>query len=165
MPRVSRRRRGTAIVETERGILVTASSNKVFLLPGGGANKNETRIQATMRELLEETGLKPYEVKYLFHHMGQIHKSHGRGYFRDHHTVCLVKAIGTPQPHHEIRYIEYYKPGSDIHISKVSKEIIERYYAYKRKNKVKRMLQVSSTGFGVGLSSAAWSMEIVLLLR
>lgn len=138
--RIKKRRRGTAIVETEKGILVTAGRNKVFLLPGGGAEKNETRMLAAKRELTEETGLRPYDVKYLFHHTGRLHKSHGYGYFRDYHTVCLVKGTGTPRPHHEIKYVEYYRPGSGIRISGVTREIIERYYAYKRKGKVKRSL-------------------------
>ncbi|MEW6034591.1 MAG: NUDIX domain-containing protein [Chloroflexota bacterium] len=141
VPRVSRRRRGTAIVETDRGLLVTAGRSGVFLLPGGGANKHETRMQAAMRELREETGLQPYYAKYLFHHIGRVHKSHGHGYFRDHHTVCLVKARGAPRPRHEIKYIEYYKPGSSIHISGVTGEIIERYYAYKKRGKTKRELE------------------------
>jgi len=128
MTRIKKRRRGTAIVETEKGILVTAGRSKVFLLPGGGANRDESRIEAAMRELREETGLKPYYAKYLFRHMGRVHKSHGHGYFQDHHTVCLVKAKGEPSPRHEIKYVAYYKPGSDIHISGVTREIIERYY-------------------------------------
>lgn len=140
MPRVSRRRRGTAIVETEEGILVTAGRSRVFLLPGGGANKHETRSQAAMRELREETGLQPYYTKYLFHHTGRVHKSHGHGYFRDHHTVCLVKARGTPSPHREVKYVEYYRPGSGIRISGVTKEIIERYYAYKKRGRAKQEL-------------------------
>ena len=136
--RIQKRRRGTAIFETEKGILVTAGRSKIFLLPGGGANKHETRIKAAMRELKEETGLRSYHVKYLFHHRGRVHKSHGYGYFRDHHTVCLVKARGTPHPHHEIQYIEYYRPGSDVRISGVTKEIIDRYYAYRKQGRAER---------------------------
>lgn len=138
MASVRKRRRGTAIVETEDGILVTAGRNKVFLLPGGGANKGETRTKAAMRELREETGLKSYYAKFLFRHVGKVHKSHGHGYFQDHHTVCLVKAHGTLKPQHEIRYIAFYKPGSGIHISGVTKEIIDRYYAYKKYSKAKQ---------------------------
>jgi 8-oxo-dGTP diphosphatase len=138
--RIKRRRRGTAIVETAEGILVTAGRSKVFLLPGGGANRGESRIQAAMRELREETGLKPYHAKYLFHHKGRVHKSHGHGYFRDYHTVCLVKARGTPSPHHEIKYIGYYRPGSRIRVSGVTREIIERYYACKKRGAAKRDL-------------------------
>jgi 8-oxo-dGTP diphosphatase len=138
MSEVKKRRRGTAIVETEQGILVTAGSSKVFLLPGGGANRGESRIEAAMRELREETGLVPYYTKYLFRHIGKVHKSHEHGYFQDHHTVCLVKAKGVPVPHHEIKYVAYYKSGSGVKISGVTKEIIEKYYNYKKRSKVKQ---------------------------
>jgi len=138
MSEVKKRRRGTAIVETEEGIIVTAGRGKVFILPGGGANRGETRTKAAMRELREETGLKPYHAKYLFRHIGKVHKSHGHGYFQDHHTVCLVKATGVPRPHHETKYVAYYKPGSNIHISGVTREIIEKYYSYKKHSKAKQ---------------------------
>ena len=43
MSGVRYRRRGTAIVETERGILLTAGQpGKPFILPGGGAKRGET---------------------------------------------------------------------------------------------------------------------------
>jgi len=138
MPGVRKRRRGTAIVETEEGILVTAGRGKVFILPGGGANRGETRTKAAMRELREETGLKPYYAKYLFSHIGKVNKSHGHGYFQDHHTVCLIKATGMPRPHHEIKYVAYYKPGSGVRISGVTREIIEKYYSYKKRSKAKQ---------------------------
>lgn len=108
------------------------------MLPGGGADKGETRIKAAMRELREETGLKPYYAKYLFRHVGKVHKSHGHGYFQDHHTVCLVKATGIPRPHHEVKYVAYYKPGSTVRISGVTREIIEKYYGYKKRSKIKQ---------------------------
>jgi len=138
MARVEKRRRGTALVETEQGILVTAGRGGVFLLPGGGANRGESRTKAAMRELREETGLKPYYVKYLFRHVGKVHKSHGHGYFQDHHTVCLVKAHGTPRPRHEVKHVAFYKPGSGVCISGVTREIIEKYYSYKKRSKAKQ---------------------------
>jgi len=42
------RRRGTAIVETPNGILVVAGRSKKFMLPGGGAEKRESRKRAAM---------------------------------------------------------------------------------------------------------------------
>jgi 8-oxo-dGTP diphosphatase len=134
---IKKRRRGTAIVDTEKGILVTAGRGKVFILPGGGAGKHETRTEAAIRELRDETGLKAYYVKYLFRHLGRVHKSHGHGYFQDHHTVCLVKARGKARPRHEVKYIAYYKPGSGVRISGVTREIIEKYYAHKQRRKRK----------------------------
>lgn len=138
MARVYKRRRGTAIVETEKGILVTAGKSRIFLLPGGGANRGESRIEAAVRELREETGLKSYNAKVLFRHKGYPHKSHKHGYFVDYHTVCLIRAHGTPKPHQEIAHVAYYKPGSDIRISRTTKEIIERYYCFKKSSRLKQ---------------------------
>jgi len=138
MPEIKKRRRGTAIVEKEEGILVTAGRDKVFLLPGGKANRGESRIEAAMRELREETGLKPYYAKYLFRHRGRVSKSHGHGYFQDHHTVCLIKAHDTPSPRHEIKHVAFYKPGAGVCISGITNEIIEKYYNYKKRSKAKR---------------------------
>jgi 8-oxo-dGTP diphosphatase len=138
MSKIKKRRRGTAIVDTEGEILVTAGRSKVFLLPGGEANRGESRIEAALRELREETGLRPYYWKYLFRHVGKVHKSHEHGYFQDHHTVCLVKAHGTPSPRHEIQHVDFYKPGARVHISGVTREIIEKYYSYKKHKKAKQ---------------------------
>jgi len=130
---ISTRRRGTAIVDTKQGILVTAGRHKVFLLPGGGAKQNESRTSAAIRELKEETGLKSLHAKFLFRYVGGISKSHGHGYFRDHHTVCLINVTGTARPSHEIKYIDYYYPGKKIHLSRTTKKIIDKYYSWKRR--------------------------------
>ena len=127
------RRRGTAIVDTEKGILVTAGRSKIFILPGGGANKNESRKGAAIRELREETGLKSYWVKYLFSHHGSRHKSHDGGHFKDHNKVFLIKARGRAKPRHEVKYIDYYKPGGDVRISYNTRLMIERYFELKYK--------------------------------
>ncbi|NJL43716.1 MAG: NUDIX domain-containing protein [Nitrosarchaeum sp.] len=131
---IRKRRRGTAIVETSKGILVTSGRSKIFILPGGGANKGETRTVAAIRELKEETGLTANYVKVLFRYAGRVHKSHSGGFFQDHHTVCLIKADGIPKPKHEIKHIAYYHPDSDIKISKTTQEIIDKFQEYKKEN-------------------------------
>jgi len=60
--RLSKRRRGTAIVDTSRGILVVSHGNRTFYLPGGGAEKGESQKNAAIRELKEETGLVPLHL-------------------------------------------------------------------------------------------------------
>ena len=52
------RRKGVAIVDTDKGILLVAGRSKKFMLPGDGAKGWESRKKATIRELYEETGLK-----------------------------------------------------------------------------------------------------------
>lgn len=125
------RRRGTAIVETPNGILVVADKSGLYLLPGGAARKGESRKNAAIRELKEETGLIATNVKFLFRHMGHLHKSHSCGHFRDHHTVVIVQANGIPLPRNEIKYVNYYLPNSEVRISRTTKEIIDRFYNIK----------------------------------
>ncbi|MFA7562470.1 MAG: NUDIX hydrolase [Methanoculleus sp.] len=115
------RRRGTAIVDTSKGILVVRQGNAPFLLPGGGAKYKESMIEAAIRELREETGMTAYNVKYLF----TFHKS----------KIFLIRANGVPKPRHEISQINYYSPGSSLPISYYTKKIIERYWNQKNMNR------------------------------
>jgi 8-oxo-dGTP diphosphatase len=128
---IRKRRRGTAIVETPEGILVVSGRGKFYILPGGGANKGESRTEAAVRELKEETGLIATDVRFLFRHIGCVHKSYSGGYFEDHHTVCLIHASGIARPQNEIKYVGYYSPNSEIKISRTTKEIIDRFYEFK----------------------------------
>ena len=117
------RHRGSAIIETEKGILVTAGRHKVFLLPGGTANSGESRRKATKRELKEETNLRSYSLKYLFTWVEPPSVSH-----KAIHKVFLVKANGTPKPNYrDVYYIDYWKPNSDIKLSWQTKGIIDKY--------------------------------------
>jgi 8-oxo-dGTP diphosphatase len=133
------RRRGTVILETPKGILLTAGRpGKPFILPGGGAERGESRFVAALRELTEETHLLPHYAEIIFRHDGKIRPTKsGRGMFQDHHTVCLVKATGAPRPGGgDAKRIGYYYPGCDVWISTTTKEIIERYYKWKDRNQV-----------------------------
>ena len=132
------RRRGTAIVETQHGILLTAGRRgKPFILPGGGAKRGESRFIAALRELTEETHLSPYSAEVIFKHKGKTRPSiSGRHKFQDHHTVCVIKASGTPRPGGgDAKRIAYYYPSCNVWISTTTKEIIERYYKWKNSRK------------------------------
>ena len=109
-------KRGTAIIETEKGILLTAINHQ-YLLPGGGIKKGESRLQAAIREVREETGLNPYYAEVLFRYESKSNL----------HTVCLIKAKGKARPKREVKRIKYYLPGMDIKMSTATKKIIEKY--------------------------------------
>ena len=125
---IRKRRKGTALVETDKGILVVSREGKSFILPGGGAHAHEDREKAARRELMEETGLKAVKSHYLFSIDGGLWKdSHGKS-VRNLHKVFLIKAQGKPRPdEHEVRYIDYWKKGSKMELSKTTQLIIDRY--------------------------------------
>ena len=117
------RRRGTAIVDTPKGILI-ASHHKTWLLPGGGANRGESREKAAIRELKEETGLRTISCKFLFEY---DEPDDGRK-IRNLHKVFLIEAEGKPKPnHHDVHHLAFWKPDSDIVLSPTTRTIIDRY--------------------------------------
>ncbi|APV44675.1 NUDIX domain-containing protein [Dehalogenimonas formicexedens] len=135
MSDVKRRRRGTVIIETSRGILLTKTQkDQPFILPGGGAKRDETRFIAALRELSEETHLSPYSAHIIFNHKGKIRPTRsGKHLFQDHHTVCLVKATGNPRPGGgDARYLGYYTGPGSVWISMTTAEIIDKYLAWKQ---------------------------------
>lgn len=124
--RIKTRLRGTALVETEQGILIVSEDGIRFSLPGGGAEKDELWIETAIRELREETGLRAYSAVFLFSHMGSVRKR-SSGYSRNHHKVFLIQAEGTPKPKQEIKAIQFYHPGDEIKISSSTQAILDRY--------------------------------------
>jgi len=140
---VAYRRRGTVLLETPSGILVVAGNHGKFMLPGGGANRGESRFVAALRELTEETSLRPYEAKVIFNHLGPEHPSFsGKGKYQDHHTVCLVKATGTIRLRDDAKRLGYVDPGTlkgfdplnpgkEIRMSHTTEAIIAKYRSWK----------------------------------
>jgi len=125
--KIIHRRRGTAIIQTPKGILLTADKNKLYCLPGGGAESGEPVKDAIIREVEEETGLKPKYTRYLFRHVGTPYKKDSGVFVKDFNTVFLVKADGIPRPMNEVKKIGYYTPNSNLKIYKSQKEIIDRF--------------------------------------
>jgi len=120
------RRRGTALVDTSKGILVASGRHKLFLLPGGGANKGESRKKAAIRELREETGLKAQNCKYLFSYN---EPEDGRK-IRNLHKIFLIKVTGEPKPnYHDVKHVRYWKENTDLKLSNTTKIIINKYLA------------------------------------
>jgi len=117
---VSKRRRGTAIVETPEGILVVSRNNRDFYLPGGGAEKDESSENASIRELKEETSLQTISCEFLFEYED----------FGNSHKVFLIQSVGAAKPSNEIKYIDYFN-GSNLKVSNTTWEILELYRAIK----------------------------------
>lgn len=120
-------------MDTSKGILVVASKDKKFILPGGGAEIWESRKRAAIRELYEETGLKTKNIKYLFGYVGHKWRAHNGKYVINHAKVFLVEVIGTPRPRSEIKYIAFWKPGSNLNLSRRTKKVIEKYLSEYKK--------------------------------
>jgi 8-oxo-dGTP diphosphatase len=116
----SKRRRGTVIVDTLRGILVVSHENRIFYLPGGGAEKGESFKAAAIRELKEETNLKTVTCRFLFDYES----------FNANHQVFLIETCGVAKPSSEIRYLDYFT-GSNLKVSNATWEILELYRATK----------------------------------
>jgi 8-oxo-dGTP diphosphatase len=119
VPSAYDQRRGSALVETEKGILLASSTGSYFRLPGGKPKKGESSIRAAIRELREETGLRAYDVRYLF--------TFSRS------KVFLIRAKGNPEPTSEIHHLAYFPTGSDVRVSANTKRIIRRYHELKRR--------------------------------
>lgn len=120
------RRKGVAVVDTPKGILVVSGRRKIFALPGGGVDKGERRKHAAMRELREETGLLTKRRTYLFsYHGGKWHTR--KGSVKNHAKVFLIKTYGHARPRHEIKHIAYWKSGCKLRISRRTKWIIDEY--------------------------------------
>lgn len=102
-----------------------SSSGGCFRLPGGKPEKGDASIQAAIRELREETGLRAYNVRYLF----KFHES----------KVFKIRANGEPVPNSEIHYFDFFEPWKqvEVKVSRNALKILEMYYKLKEAEKVK----------------------------
>ena len=117
------RRRGTAIIDTDRGILLISSSNRLYILPGGGAKKEERRMDAAIREVKAETGLEAKSCKYLFSFDEPQDKK-----LRNLHKVFLIDVDQSNiKPVNQRKHIEFWHEGSRLNLGKSTNLIIDRY--------------------------------------
>ena len=76
-PVKKKRRRATVIAEQDgKVLLIKERGSRRYSLPGGGIERNESFMEAAVRELREETRLIAVKTEYLFDHEGatQYHK-------------------------------------------------------------------------------------------
>lgn len=126
-----RRRRGTAIVETEDGILVNAMLRGPYILPGGATHRRETRLRAAIRELEEETHLRALAAVELFEYIGKPNRLFR---YQDHHKVVYIVATGTARRGGEVAYIDWYRDGSSLNVSGESVRVVSLYREFRRAN-------------------------------
>ncbi len=117
-----KRQRATVIVEIDRRILLVENRGGLVLLPGGGIDPQESRLQAAARELAEETGLVAESLLFLFDHESASH---------DHH-VFLAAAPGTPVAADDAMVLHFHDhddPSAGRRMSQATREIIGRFLA------------------------------------
>lgn len=122
------RKRGTVILKNRHGILVVQEPNGSWSLPGGGIDRDEPDVVGALRELTEETTVKGKNANYQFEIRGRVHRGrHGRRYVNLYKVYEVTEYENRPKPSHEIRRINYWKPGKHIRLTSTTKKILDAY--------------------------------------
>ena len=153
-----KRPRATAIIETEKGIVLhPGERGEGLILPGGGietaaevAAKRGVRVigekaaEAAMREVHEELGVKTARIsRRLFKYESTEIPVYSRGrqkwYSKTYHDVFALEITGKPKPvSREVSKIVYWKPGSKMKLSKDTEVILKEYMAAKKKRVISK---------------------------
>ena len=110
------RDRATAVVIREGKVLLVHGRNPTFAMPGGGIEPEESADCAAVRELIEETGLKASQTKFLFVLETAIHRHH----------VFLVEAEGEVKMGPEISEFRWWDRKESLPIYSHVESILER---------------------------------------
>lgn len=104
LPRVRQRIAAYALVETERGVLLTELSEKVraaagrWTLPGGGLDEGEDPRTGLIREVWEETGQHVTDIELVDVRTGHWVGVAPDGHVEDFHSVRLVHTARCAEP-------------------------------------------------------------------
>jgi len=115
-----KRQRATVIVHIDGKILLVENRGGLLLLPGGGINPEESRLQAAARELSEETSLVADSLQFLFSHESQTNCHH----------VVWASARGTPLAGDDamaLHLLAELDPALLARMSAATRQIIERF--------------------------------------
>ena len=147
-----KRPRGTAIIETEKGIILhKGERGEGYILPGGEIEtkavkalrgeigRGETPLAGTAREILEEFGIKGLKGKRLFKLRGKGVSLYSRPGGRQKwysKNIYEVFEFGKfegriRKQQKEIKDVVYYKPGMDTRLSEDTRKILNRYFKIK----------------------------------
>lgn len=95
-----------------------------FILPGGKARRGESRFQAAVRELAEETHLVARCAVELFEYIGA---PNARWRYQDHHKIIYIIAPGIPRPGHEVVSVRWHTDGDTLRVTTESLAIIAEF--------------------------------------
>lgn len=115
-----KRQRATVIVEIDGRILLVENRGGLILLPGGGINPEESRLQAAARELTEETCLLADSLQFLFTHESATNC----------HNVVWATASGQPIACDDAAALHFFDRDDArlaARMSAATRQILERY--------------------------------------